>query len=85
MEKEDTLCKRTLTLSKHDDVSDDELSSTPLDGNAADNMSNAPAGSVTCSNSKGWNLTAKGFVIMSQGVNWLTDSWKNVSDWFGRS
>ena len=44
MGQEDTLHKGTLTHTKHDDVSDDEVSSTPWDVNAADDMSNA----LTC-------------------------------------
>ena len=68
MECEDTLYKGSVTQTEHDD----EISSTPWDGNAAEYMSNASAGPVTCSKSKGQNLFAKCFVIMSQGVNWVT-------------
>ena len=73
-----------MTHTEHDDVSDDKVSSTPCEENAADDMSNASSGPVTHSKSRGEALTAKGFVIMVQDVNWLTDSWKNVSSWFGR-
>ena len=71
MEQEDTSCRGTLALSKHDDVSDDEVSSILWDGNTVDDMSNGPTGPVTCSKSKGQNLTAKCFVILSQGANCL--------------
>ena len=47
MEQEDTLCKGSLTHAEHDDVSDDEVSSTPWDGHAADNINNAATGAVT--------------------------------------
>ena len=85
MEEEDTLHKGTSTHTEHDNVSDDEVGGTPWDGNAADYMSNASTCPVTCSKSKDQNLTAQGFVIMSQGVNWLTNSWNNDSSWFRRS
>ena len=85
MEQEKTLHKGSLTLTKHDSVSDDELSSNTWDGNAADDMSNAPTGPVTHSKSKHQNLTAEDFIIMSYGVSWLTNGWKNVSTCLGRS
>ena len=85
MEQDDTLCKGTLTHTEHDNVSNDEVNSTQLDGNAADDMSSVPTGPVIHSKSKGQNLTVECFVIMSQGVNWLTDSWKNDCSWSGRS
>ena len=69
MEQENTLPKGTLAYTEHNDASDDEVSSTQCDGNAAYDMSNAPTGQVTHSMSKGQNLTAKCFAIMSQGVN----------------
>ena len=46
MEQEDTLHKGTSTHTEHD-VSDDEASSTPWNGNAADDTSNAPTGPAT--------------------------------------
>ena len=76
--------QRTLTHTEHD-ISDGEVNSPPWDGNASHDMSNAPTGPVTHSKSKGQNLTAKDFVIMSQGINWSPDSWKNVYNWFERS
>ena len=85
MEQEDTLHKGSSTHNEHYDVSDDEVSNTPWDGNAADYMSNVSTGPVTCSMSKGQNITVKGFVIMSQSVYWLTNGWKNVVSWLGRS
>ena len=76
MGQEDTVCKVSLTHSKHDDDSVDKGSGSPWYGNAANDMSNAPAGPVTSSKSKGHSLTAKDFINTSQGVNWLTNSWK---------
>ena len=76
MEEEGTLCKGSLIHTAHDDVSTDEVSSDPWDGNAADDLSNAPTGPVAHNKSKGQNLTAKGFVIMSQDVQGLTNGWK---------
>ena len=76
MEQEDTLLKGSITHAKHDDVSDDEFISTPWDGNASDDMCNAPTGPVTHRRSKGQNVVAKGFVIMLQGVSWLTNGWR---------
>ena len=79
MEEEDTLYKGSLTHIEDADVSDNNVSSTPWDGNDADTVSNASTGPITCSKSKGQNLTAERFFIISYGVSWLTDSWKNVS------
>ena len=50
-----------------------KLSGTPWEGNAMDNESNAPTGPVTPSRSKDQNSTLKGFIIMSQSVNRLTN------------
>ena len=58
--------KESLIYTEHEDVSDNEVSSTPWDGNAIDD---APTGPAAHSKIKGQNLTAKGFVIMTQGVN----------------
>ena len=73
-----TLCTESSSYNKHDEFSEAEVSSSPWDRNAAYDMSNVPTGPVTHSKSKGQNLTAEGFVIMSEGVNWLMDGWKNV-------
>ena len=51
MEQEDTLYKVSLAHTEHDVISDDEVSSTPWDGNAVDGISNVPIGSVTYSKS----------------------------------
>ena len=72
MKQKDTLQKGSSVHTEHDDVSYDDVSSTPWDGNAEDDISNAPTGPVTHSESKGQNIISKGFVIMSQGVDWLT-------------
>ena len=85
MEQEDSLPKRSSTHTEHEYVSEDEISGTSWDGNAKNDESNVPTGPVTHSMNKGWNVTAKGFVTMSQGVNCLSNCWKNVSSWFGRS
>ena len=44
MEQEGTLYKGLSTNTKHDDVSNCEVSSTPWDGNDADDTSNAATG-----------------------------------------
>ena len=84
MEHKDTLNKKFLTHT-NDDLSDDEVSSNPLDANATDDTRNAPTSPVTHSRNKLGNLIAKGFVIMSHGINRFIKSWKNIFSWFGRS
>ena len=64
--------KGSLAHTKHEDASDDEASGTLWDRNAMDDESNAPTGSVTHSRRKSHDLTSKGFIMMSQCVNWLS-------------
>ena len=78
MDQENASHKGSSMHIKHDVFSDDEVSSIPWDGNAAADMNNASTGPFTHSNIKGQNVITKGFVIMSQGVNWLTNSCVNV-------
>ena len=84
MEHDNTM-QRIFMHTENDDISDDEFSSLPWDGNAAGDVSNAPTGPFTHSKHICHKLTAKGFVIMFQGINWLINGWKNVSSWLGRS
>ena len=58
-EQEDTLHKGPSPDIEHDGVSNDEVRTTPLDGNAADDMSNTAIGPVNYSKSKGQNSTAQ--------------------------
>ena len=52
MEQEYTLYKGFLMHTEHDDVSNDEFSSNPWNGNAVDDASNASTVPVTHSKSK---------------------------------